>query len=336
MSVADKVDETQVMTMSASSNLLAKILNPERLQANAVRVSIVVLAVWASLSMPGFASSGNLSAIMYSTAAIGIASVGMALVTLSGNLFMLSMGATAAVSTILFASFLHLGLLPAVLIVLACGAFLGLIQGVTVGYARANPIISSIAMASIITGFGSLYSGGLTVMGNGDASWLAVGTMFFNIPNQIVLFVLFTVLMSFIVDRTRFGRELRLTGLNPIAAGFAGMRVGRALTIAYILASASAAFAGALYASQAAQGNLRLGAGLDFDAIAAVLVGGIAIKGGRGRIIDAAIGAVFLSVISNILLIAGLPLEIQLIVKGLVVIASVVLGAVAIKFGGVS
>lgn len=336
MSVLEKAEETPAMATFSLNSLVAGAVKPDRLQANAVRLATVILIVWASLAMPGFASSGNLSAIMYSTAAVGIASVGMALITLSGNLFMLSMGATAAVSTILFASFLHLGLVPSVLIVLACGAFLGWVQGAIVGYAKANPIISSIAMASIITGFGSLYSGGLTIVGAGDASWLAVGTVAFNIPNQIVLFVLFTILISFVVDRTRFGRELRLTGLNPTAASFAGMRVGRALTIAYVLAAASAAFAGALYASQAAQGNLRLGAGLDFDAIAAVLVGGIAIKGGRGRIVDAAIGAVFLSVISNVLLIAGLPLEIQLIVKGLVVIASVILGAIAMKFGASS
>ena len=333
MSMAEGMHTQHSVAASRGSAIFAAALHPQRLQANAVRLATVLLILSASLAMPGFASSSNLAAIMYSMAAVGIAAVGMALITLSGNLFMLSMGATAAVSTIMFASFLYLGLFPAVLIVLACGALLGLIQGIVVGYAKANPIISSIAMASIITGFGSLYSGGLTIVGDGDASWLAIGNVFFNIPNQVVLFVLFTVLMSFIVDRTRFGRELRLTGLNPVAAEFAGMRVGRALMLAYVFAAASAAFAGALYASQAAQGNLRLGAGLDFDAIAAVLVGGIAIKGGRGRIMDAAVGAVFLSVISNILLIAGLPLEIQLIVKGLVVIASVMLGAIAMKFG---
>ena len=99
-----------------------------------------------------------------------------------------------------------------------------------------------------------------------------------------------------------------------------------------MLAAMAAAFAGALYGSQAAQGNLKLGAGLDFDAIAAVLVGGVATKGGQGRVLDAAIGAVFLAMISNILLLKGLSLEIQLIVKGLVVIGSVILGALALGF----
>ncbi|QKC73784.1 ABC transporter permease [Mesorhizobium loti] len=307
----------------------AALLSPERVQSTAVWIGTILLAIWASAAVPGFASSANISAIMYSTSAVGIAAVGMAFITLSGNLFMLSMGATAAVSTIVFASFLHLGLLPSIVVVVLVGALFGLAQGIAVGVFKTNPIITTIAMASIITGAGSFYSGGLTIVGQGDASWLGIGRTA-GIPNQIVLFLLAALVFSFIVERTRFGRELRLIGLNPKAAHFTGLRVGRTLVIAYVLAAAAAAFAGALYGSQAAQGNLKLGAGLDFDAIAAVLVGGVAIKGGQGRILDAAIGAVFLAIITNILLLKGLSLEIQLIVKGLVVIASVILGALAL------
>lgn len=333
MSESQTMIQTTATAGRTSPGLLGQMLRPDRLQANAVKVATVLLCLWAAALLPGFASAGNVASIMYATAAVGIAAVGMALITLSGHLFMLSMGATAAVSSIVFAATLQFGLAAAILAVLLVGGLIGLLQGITVGVARANPIISTIAMSSIVLGFGSLYSGGLTVVGHGDASWLAVGRMAFGIPNQILLFVLFALLMSFVMERTRFGRELRLVGLNPVAAQFAGMRVTRMLVLAYVLAAASAAFAGALYGSQAAQGNLRLGIGLDFDAIAAVLVGGIAIKGGQGRILDAAMGAVFLAVISNVLLLAGLSMEIQLIVKGAVVIASVMLGAFALKFG---
>ncbi len=306
------------------------LLRPERMQSTAVWIGTVLLAAWASAEIPGFASSANVSAIMYSTSAVGIAAVGMALITLSGNLFMLSMGATAAVSTILFASFLHLGLLPSLILVTMAGAVFGLAQGAAVGLFKTNPIIATIAAASIITGAGAFYSGGLTVVGQGDASWLGIGRTF-GAPNQIILFLVAAVVFGFIVDRTRFGRELRLIGLNPTAAAFTGLRIGRTLVIAYVLAAAAAAFAGALYGSQAAQGNLKLGASLDFDAIAAVLVGGVAIKGGQGHVRDAAIGSVFLAIITNILLLEGLSLEIQLIVKGLVVIGSVVFGALALR-----
>jgi ribose/xylose/arabinose/galactoside ABC-type transport system permease subunit len=316
-----------------SVGMIDAMLRPERIQANAVRAATVLIVVLASAFVPGFASPANLSSIMYATAAVGIAAVGMALITISGNLFMLSMGATAAVSTIMFASFLYLGLLASIALVVAVGAVIGLLQGLAVGVARTNPIISTIAMASIIMGFGSLYSGGLTVVGQGDASWLAIGTFAFNIPNQIVLFLLVTLAASFVMERMRFGRELRLIGLNRLAAEYAGLRIASTIVVAYVAAGAAAAFAGALYGSQAAQGNLRLGAGLDFDAIAAVLVGGVAIAGGRGKVLDAAVGALFLAIITNILLLKGMSLEVQLMVKGLVVIASIIVGAVALRRG---
>lgn len=318
---------TIAMPASPPNPMLQRVLRPERLQANAVKLVTVLLLLWGWATIDNFLSTANVNAILYSVAAVGIAAVGMAFITLSGNLFMLSMGATAAVSTIIFASTLHLGLPATLALVVVFGAIVGLLQGVVVGWAGANPIIATIATSSIIMGAGALYSGGLTIVGQGDASWLGVGTFAGLVPNQIVLFLVVALLAEVIVERTRFGRELRLIGMNPSAASVAGLRVQRTLTLAFLAAGTAAAVAGALFASQAAQGNLRLGGGLDFDAIAAVLVGGVAIKGGRGRMMDAAFGALFLAVVSNILLVKGLAFEIQLAVKGLVVVAAVILGA---------
>jgi ribose/xylose/arabinose/galactoside ABC-type transport system permease subunit len=336
--MADKLhDQEPIHPMSSSGTQvgggvvrtveLSGWLRPDRLQALGIKVVTVCLLLWGWATIDNFASAPNLHAIMYSMAAVGIAAVGMAFITLSGNLFMLSMGATAAVSTIIFASTLHFGIGAALLAVACAGGLIGLAQGIAVGVAGANPIIATIAMASIITGIGSLYSGGQTVVGAGDASWLGVGNFLGIVPNQIVLFLLVAVLAELVVERTRFGRELRLIGMNFEAAHIAGFRIPQVLIIAFVIAGIAAALSGGLLASQSAQGNLKLGAGLDFDAIAAVLVGGVSIKGGRGRISDAAFGALFLAVVSNILLVKGLAFEVQLVVKGLVVVVSVILGA---------
>jgi ribose transport system permease protein len=302
-------------------------IRPDRIQGSAVRIATLAIIAWAGLTEIGFLSSSNISAIMYSTAAVGIAAVGMSLVTISGNLFMLSMGAVAAVSTVLFASYLHFGIAVSAGAVVLAGAATGLVQGLAVAALRANPIILSIALASIVMGFGSLYSGGVTVVGQGDVSWLAVGTVAWNIPNQIVLFVVVVGAASIFMEQTRLGRELRLIGLNLTAARYAGLRISRAVSVAYVIAGGTASAAGVFYASQAAQGNLQLGQGLDFDAIAAVLVGGVSIKGGEGSVVDAAIGAIFLALLTNVLLLHGLSLQTQLMVKGLVVVISVLTGA---------
>jgi ribose transport system permease protein len=322
-------DQRVAPMKTPSSSLFGRWLGPERMQATGVKVAIIILFIWGWATIDNFASSSNLHAIMYSVAAIGIAAVGMAFITLSGNLFMLSMAATAALSTIIFASFLYLGLVPALLIVALVGLIIGLVQGVVVGLGGVNPIIATIAVASIVMGAGALYSGGLTIVGKGDASWLGVGQLGV-FPNQLLLFLVLAIAAEFVVQRTRFGRELRLIGLNRTTATLAGVRVGRTLVLSFVIAGLAAAIAGSLFASQAAQGNLKLAAGLDFDAIAAVLVGGVSIRGGHGKIIDAAFGALFLAIVSNILLVKGLSFEIQLMVKGIVVIVAVILGALAV------
>ncbi|MFK3724292.1 ABC transporter permease [Pseudomonas monteilii] len=321
----DKVDDGRVRPPS----LMETLFRPERMQANGLKLAILILLVWACLGVENFISTANIHSIMYSVSAIGIAAVGMAFITLSGNLFMLSMAATAALSSIVFVSFLKFGLVPAILIVAAIGALIGLIQGLVVGIGNVNPIIATIAVASIIMGLGALYSGGLTIVGQGDSSWLGLGQFASLVPNQLVLFVALAISAELIVQRTRFGRELRLIGMNRTAARVAGIRIERTLVITFILAGCAAAVAGALFASQATQGNMKLGVGLDFDAIAAVLVGGISIRGGHGHILDALFGAIFLAIVSNILLVNGLSFEIQLMIKGLVVVAAVVLGALA-------
>jgi ribose/xylose/arabinose/galactoside ABC-type transport system permease subunit len=318
-----------VAEAAAAPSVFTGMLKPDRLQATGVKIATVLLVAWAWTTIDNFASIANLNAILYSVSAVGIAAIGMALITLSGNLFMLSMAATAAVSTIIFASFLHYGLVASMLAVCVAGAGIGVLQGLVIGVAGANPIIATIAMGSIVMGGGALYSQGLTVVGQGDASWLGVGRFAGLVPNQVLLLIAAAVIVEILVQRTRFGRELRLLGMNRVAADIGGLRIRRTLVIAFVLAGIAAAISGALFASQASQGNLKLGAGLDFDAIAAVLVGGVSIRGGRGRILDAAFGALFLAIISNVLLVKGLAFEVQLVVKGLVVVVSVILGALA-------
>ena len=142
---------------------------------------------------------------MYSVAAVGIGAIGMALVTLSGNLFMLSMGATAAVSTVMFAALIHLGLGATLFLVVLSGLLMGAVQGGIIALGKANPIITTIATSSIIIGAGVIYTGGLTVIGKGDATWLGQVKLFGWLPTQIL------VLASSLQSRASFSRS-RVSG----------------------------------------------------------------------------------------------------------------------------
>ncbi|MEX3953466.1 ABC transporter permease [Paraburkholderia sp. EG287B] len=303
------------------------------IHAGSIRVATLLLIIVAAGVVPHFNEFGNVQSVMYSVAAVGVGAVGMALVTLSGNLFMLSMGATAAVSTVMFAALIHLGLGVTVLAVVLAGLAIGIVQGAIIALGRANPIITTIATSSIILGAGVLYTGGLTVIGNGDATWLGQGKLFGWLPTQIIVLAVFVIIGSFILQKTRIGREIRLIGMRSEVARIAGLRLMAATLFCYGFAGAAAALAGSLIASSSAQGNLTYGVDLDFNAIAAVLVGGISIRGGRGQISDAVTGAIFLAVISNILLVSGVSYEYQLVVKGMVVLGAVVFGALLARLG---
>jgi ribose transport system permease protein len=323
------------MAQRATSHALSEtgmaLVTAGGIHAAAIRAATLILLIVASAFVPHFTEFGNVEAILYSIAAVGVGAAGMGVVTINGNLFMLSMGATAAVSTVLFASLIHLGLAPTVALVVSAGLLAGLLQGALIAFADANPIITTIAASSIISGIGVLWTGGLTVVGTGDASWLGSGQVVPWVPNQILVLAVFAVIVGFLLQRTRIGREIRLIGMQREVARVAGLRIEAAILVAYGLAASSAALAGCLIASAASQGNLTYGIDLDFNAIAAVLVGGISIRGGRGSVVDAVVGAVFLGVIGNILLVSGASYEYQLVVKGAVVLGAVVFGTLALR-----
>lgn len=312
-------------------HLSANALSPDRQHATSILAVLIGMIALAAVLIPEFASASNVNAILFTAAPVGVAAVGLALVTMSGNLFILSLSATAAFSSIIFANLIGTVTIVGVIGALAMGAAVGALQGIIVVAFRTNPIITSIATSSLIGAAGQYLSGGRTVLAEADLSWLGNGVLFPGFPIQTMIFLLVVVIVEFFIERSRSGRELRLTGMNIAAARLAGLRCSRAVIMSYLVAGAAAATAGIMIAAQTGAGNMRVGQDLDFSAIAAVLIGGVGIKGGRGRIIDAAVGAIFVAVLTNILLVYGFSYEAQLMVKGLAVILSVILGAAFAK-----
>lgn len=307
------------------------VIDPQRAHSYAILGVIVAVFAYVALTVPNFTSASNISAILFSTAAIGTAAAGMAMIALSGNLFILSMGATAGLSSIIFAYLLSYGMVAAIIIPTLFGVFIGLLQGIAVGVFRCNSIITSIAVGSIVVSAGIYVSSGQTILAKGDASWLGTGHILPGVPNQAVLFLVIVVVLGIVVERTRFGRELRLTGTNLAAAKIAGLRTDTAVVVAYAIAGFCAALAGVFLAAPSGSGNVTFGGNLDFSAIAAILVGGVAIDGGKGKISDAAVGAFLMALIANVLLVKGFSVYMQTVSQGVVVLGSVVASVLLTK-----
>ncbi|EMY36165.1 inner-membrane translocator [Arthrobacter crystallopoietes BAB-32] len=293
-----------------------------------IAVVTLFVALIAVIFVPRFGTLGNIRALLLSVALTGIAAVGLSLITIVGRIFSLSLASTIALSTIVFAAALPAGPWVALLLATGFGALTGAVQGLIVGKLGTDPIITTIAFAAILLGAGELVTGGLTVSRGGDAS--VFGTNLFGVlPFQVFVFIIVTAVIAWWHKYTVQGRRLSLIGLNEPAAAVSGLRSWPLVLLAFTLAGTTAGLAGGLLSSQSGQGNLLLGGTFGFDAVTAVVVGGISVNGGSGSPVSAAVGALFVGLLGNVLVLVGFSYETQLVAKGLLVLLAVVLTGIA-------
>ncbi|WP_440708953.1 ABC transporter permease [Herbiconiux sp. YIM B11900] len=294
----------------------------------------IVLAILSAILVPNFASASNIRALLLSVSLTGIAAVGLSFITLSGRIFSLSIASTIALSTIVFATALAWGPWPALGATVLFGCVVGAIQGIVVGRLQANPIITTIAFSAILLGVGQVLTGGRTVSGRGD-SGVFNENLFGVLPFQVLAFVVFAALLFLWQRFTTAGRRISLIGLNERAAAVTGLRAWPYILLGFVICGAATGLAGGLLSAQSGQGNLLLGGTFGFDVIVAVIVGGVAINGGKGSPIGAAIGALFVGLLGNVLALAGLSYEVQLVAKGILVLLAVcVTGIASTRMGG--
>jgi ribose transport system permease protein len=153
-----------------------------------------------------------------------------------------------------------------------------------------------------------------------------------GIPQPVVIMVVVYAVTWFLLERTRFGRHVYAVGGNMEAARLAGINVKRILLTVYMLGGATAGVAGVIFSARVLSAQPTAGTGYELDAIAAVVLGGTALAGGRGRILGTLVGAVIIGVLSNGLVLMNVPFFYQLIIKGLVIIIAIALDSLK-RFG---
>jgi ribose/xylose/arabinose/galactoside ABC-type transport system permease subunit len=310
---------TQVRSLAAAKGRSRVQLTIDGLTGLAV-VAVVVVG----LSTHRFVTVANAKAILTSASLVGVAALGLTLVVIGGSAVSLAVSQTVSAVGMIFLAAQSLGLVPALIIAVACGTVLTGVQGAVVGYAAANPVVLTIAASFAIAGVATGISGGTTVSPTGTGFTHLNDTPGGLAVSVYVLLVL-TVGVEWLLRRTAFGRSLYLVGENRAAARAAGLRVGRTTTVAWLGAGALFAVAAVFMAAFNTSANVNLGGTLTFDAIAAVLAGGTPIAGGRGSALRTLAGAVVIAAVSDILLLRGYSTGIQIMVKGLIVLVVVVL-----------
>lgn len=268
-----------------------------------VVAAIIVLLLLGGATTPSFLTFENLLVVIRAASITGILAIGMSYITISGNLFALSAEELAILTACIFAFLMRaeFGLFPSLAITLVFAAACGAIQGGVISLG-ADPIITTLAFGAFFRGSASIITNNKNILlGTKAAEWLGTGRPL-GIPTQSWAFVILTLLAWFALQKTRFGRQLLLIGANRDAARATGLRVGQASIIALTLFGICCGMAGISAASQFGLAVANLFSGLTFDVIAAVLVGGISLRGGQGSPIQAALGAIFIALLQNYML----------------------------------
>lgn len=294
--------------------------------AAAIRFGLTVAVILAALATPGFLSAPSLTALLTTASFVGCLAAAMTFITISGNIMSFCLGATAASAAVVFVVVLNIAGLPAgLLAALITGAIINGAQGLIVGGLRANPIIVSIAANVVIYGLATWLTGNATSYAATGAGHEALHLKLLGIPFEFVVFLGVVVTGQFILTFTVFGRNLYLMGSGPRAAETSGLPVIRTTLGAYVWAGLFSAVAGILLASRYNQANMEFALHYDYDAIAAVLVGGTAIQGGDGSMLRTLAGVAVISVVQVVLLLYGFRAEWRYFITGLLVLAVVIL-----------
>ena len=291
-------------------------------------VLVTIILIGSSIS-PNFISARNAGNVIDFSSIVALLAVGQFYVILTGGID-LSVGSIVAFSTVVSALLLraNIGAVPASALTLAACALVGICNGLFVVWVRIPPFIATLAMMSMVQGLSYIIqSTSLIEIDNDTFITMFSDGHVLGLADPVLIFVLVTAIASFCSRYTVFGRRLYAIGGNREAARLSGLPVSRDLLVTYTLSGLLAGLAGLLAAAQLSQGSSLIGRGYELDAIAAVVVGGASLVGGKGDPLSSVIGVFVLATIVNIMNLIGISSEPQLVIKGAVIIAAVFLSS---------
>ncbi|MDQ0322477.1 erythritol transport system permease protein [Pararhizobium capsulatum DSM 1112] len=345
MSVTNLAEKKSVATAQKRKTNLVHLL----LEGRAFFALILIIAVFSFLS-PYYFTVSNFLIMASHVAIFGILAIGMLLVILNGGID-LSVGSTLGLAGCI-AGFLMQGvtlesfgviLYPPVwaVVVLTCvvGALVGAVNGVLIAYLRVPAFVASLGVLYVARGIALLMTNGLTYnklagrpeLGNEGFDWLGFNRLA-GVPIGVIVLAVLAILCGLVLSRTAFGRWLYASGGNERAAELSGVPVKRVKVTVYVLSGICAAIAGLVLSSQLTSAGPTAGITYELTAIAAVVIGGAALTGGRGTIRGTMLGAFVIGFLSDGLVIIGVSAYWQTVFTGAVIVLAVLLNS--IQYGG--
>jgi ribose transport system permease protein len=301
--------------------------NRQQLQQLLAFAGLVVIFGFFSFASPYFLDWGNVKGILLATAVTGIMALGATLVIATGGID-LSVGTGMTLCSVMTAVFLaNLGLPLAVGVLggLAIGALIGLVNGLNVSYLRLPPFIATLATMMIAQGLSLVISETKPIYFSDVAGFdqIAAGEMIPGLPNAVLIFFVAAAIAGVVLSKTLTGRYALSIGSNEEATAISGVNVRRWKVVIYTVAGLFTGLAGVVLGSRLNSAQPGLGLGYELEAIAAVVIGGTSLRGGKATILGTVIGALIMATLTNGLRIMSIPQEWQRVAVGVVIILAV-------------
>jgi ribose transport system permease protein len=317
--------------MSTSTSTLAgAVASVRRIdwRQNIIYVGFVAAFVLFAVTLgdSGFTSPNNLLNIIRQTANISIMAVAMTFVIATAEID-LSIGSIAGLSSVVAAMTIsQFGTLAGIAAGLGVGLLVGAVNGGLVAVLKVPSFLVTLGMLGLVLGIARWIT---------NSAPVPIASSFFNaffgggdfgvIPGLALWAIVFVAIGALVMNKTKFGRQVLATGGNQTAAQFTGVNTARIKFLVLVASGVAASIAGMLYAGRLQSGRFQWGTGDELSVIAAVILGGTSLFGGRGAVIGSLFGALFIGLVNNGLILAGLDVSQQQVVRGAIIIAAVAL-----------
>jgi ribose transport system permease protein len=288
-------------------------------------VATVIVTLIVGVTTDRFFMISNLRNLALQVSIVSLVGIGSTLVIIAGGID-LSPGSGIALLTMILASqlkFMTMPLAVAVIATVLIGAGLGLWNGFLTAYLRIPAFITTVASLSIFRGFAFMFNNGSPIFSISDSLTKVFYNTVGGVPYVLIYVIIFFAIGAFVMNYTELGREMYAVGGNASASLYSGINVKRIVMLSFVLAGAMAGFGSILMAARLNSGSPNYGVGMELSAIAAAVIGGASLQGGKGNVVSTFFGALTIVIVQNGLNLHAVETSVQGVVIGLIIMLAV-------------
>lgn len=291
----------------------------------AIWMFLILMLIFFSITSSNFLTMKNLLNVAKQVSIFGVASIGMTYVILLGGIDLATGSIISFINIIAAYMMVNLGWNPvaAIVVSLAVSTFIGFLNGLIIAEVKMPALIVTFAAQTIFAGFAYIICGGVPIS-RFPESFLWIGQAYFGpIPVPVVIMAICFVIGTFILNKTYFGRYFYALGGNEEAAELSGIHIKGVKCLVYSLSGLFAGIAGLIMLSRANTGQPNAGVGYEFDVITCVVLGGVSVNGGSGKMSNVIAGVLIIGVLSNGMVLLNVSSYMQMVIKGIILLLAV-------------